>query len=109
MGPRTHKNKFFSLKGEKQKQKASRNARLQFKQSTIHKDYLLHLYDLFKEYCGTNPKTSFISLREKKHSLPCFNPPGPWTYRWPIDHIKDPGWNFMICFISRVKNPFQLT
>jgi len=48
-----------------QKQKASRNARLQFKQSTIHKDYLLHLHDLFKEYCGSNPKTSFITLKEK--------------------------------------------
>nr|QWC53687.1 LAGLIDADG homing endonuclease [Rhizoctonia solani] len=64
-----------------QKQKASINARLQFKQSTIHKDYLLHLHDLFKEYCGSNPKTSFISLKEKIHgsmrfytySLPCFN------------------------------------
>jgi hypothetical protein len=36
---------------------------------------------LFKEYCGSNPKTSFISLKEKKqsymrfytYSLPCFN------------------------------------
>ena len=54
---------------------------MQFKQSTIHKNYLLHLHDLFKEYCGSNPKTSFISLKEKKqsymrfytYSLPCFN------------------------------------
>ena len=43
-----------------EKQKASKNARLQFKESTAHKEYLDHLYDLFKEYGGTKPKISFL-------------------------------------------------
>jgi hypothetical protein len=60
------------------------NARLKFSQSVIHKDYLMHLYDLFNIFCGAVP--SFYSpspdnrtgkvypaLSFKTLSLPCFN------------------------------------
>jgi LAGLIDADG DNA endonuclease family len=68
-----------------EKQKGYKNARVQFKQSTAHKEYLEHLYDLFKEYCGSKPKiTSWFDSRpdrNKEYSsmkfgtyiLPCFN------------------------------------
>jgi hypothetical protein len=36
--------------------KQSVNARLEIKQGTIHKEYLLHLYELFKIYCSSAPK-----------------------------------------------------
>ena len=38
-----------------EKQKGYKNARLQFKQSSAHKEYLDYLYDLFKEYSGSKP------------------------------------------------------
>lgn len=31
------------------------NARIQFKQSIINKDYIEHMYELFKEFCGSKP------------------------------------------------------
>ena len=61
------------------------NTRLQFKQSNINKEYINHLYILFKEYCGSKPKTlsyfdnrpnknkSYISIKFNTYSLPCFN------------------------------------
>lgn len=67
-----------------QKQKASANARLEFGQGSVNKDYLLHLYELFKNYCAMVPKTSdmlpdkrtgksYSRIRFSTYSLPCFN------------------------------------
>jgi hypothetical protein len=38
--------------------RGSKNTRLFFEQGDIHKNYLLHLYDLFKDYCKTEPKST---------------------------------------------------
>jgi len=63
----------------------SSNTRLQFKQSNKNKDYIDHLYSLFKEFCGSEPKvTSWFDSRPTKNktyssikfstfSIPCFN------------------------------------
>lgn len=67
-----------------QKQKIGSNVRFRFEQSTIHEDYLLHLYDLFKSFSMQAPKV-YTSLPHKltgkiysrilfnTYSLPCFN------------------------------------
>jgi hypothetical protein len=55
-----------------------------FKKKTIHKEYLIHLYDLFQIYCGMAPKTisrspdkrtgiSYSSIYFRTYALPCFN------------------------------------
>ena len=61
------------------------NTRLQFKQSIKNKEYIEHLYSLFKDYCNSEPKvTSSVDNRPGKkelnvsikfwtQSLPCFN------------------------------------
>ncbi|BDC33821.1 hypothetical protein EMPS_mp08 (mitochondrion) [Entomortierella parvispora] len=36
----------------------TKNSRFLFEQGEIHRDYLFHLYDLFKDYCKTEPKIS---------------------------------------------------
>ena len=38
------------------KQKGSVNTRLKFEQSTVHKDYIEHLYELFGNYFSSTPK-----------------------------------------------------
>ena len=66
-----------------QSQSKSGNVRLFFEQGIIHKDYLYHLFDLFKSYCSTEPKgytrapdkrtgNSYSRLSFKTYSLPCF-------------------------------------
>jgi len=69
------------LNGEKQK--IGSNIRLRFEQGTVHEDYLLHLYDLFKSFCPQAPK-AYTRLPDKRtgkiysrilfytYSLPCF-------------------------------------
>ncbi len=65
-------------------EKISVNARLKFSQGAVHKNYLEHLYNLFEEYCGSEPK--FFDMQASKvtgmiysrvtfntYSLPCFN------------------------------------
>jgi len=52
------------LLGDLNIEKQNINARLQFKQSTIHKDYMLNLYEEFEELCPAEPKT--ISLAPNK-------------------------------------------
>lgn len=37
---------------------SSKNTRFLFEQGEVHSSYLLHLYDLFKDYCKTEPKSS---------------------------------------------------
>lgn len=68
-----------------EKSKPTYNTRLQFKQSIKNKEYIDHLYSLFKEYCHSEPKiTTSIDQRPGKtelnvsikfwtSSLPCFN------------------------------------
>lgn len=64
--------------------KPGKNPRLQFAQGSINEAYILHLYDSFKNYCGSAPKlyegkldkrTGLIysSIRFKTLSLPCFS------------------------------------
>lgn len=67
---------------EKQERRA--NVRLRFEQSTVHEDYLFHLYDLFQSFCTQAPKM-YTRLPDKRtgniysrilfytYSLPCFN------------------------------------
>jgi hypothetical protein len=65
------------------RQRNSINSRLMFKQGKINEAYILHLYDLFKYYCGTGPKYSGnphvktgninYSISFNTYSLPCFN------------------------------------
>lgn len=68
-----------------EKAKLKSNTRLQFKQPIVNKDYIYHLYSIFKEYCNSKPKvTNSIDKRVNKKlinssikfwtsSLPCFN------------------------------------
>ena len=65
--------------------KITSNTRLHFKQSKINKDYVDHLYSLFKEYCGSEPNVMssfdsregkqkvYTSIKFQTLSLPCFN------------------------------------
>ena len=66
-----------------QKQKV--NARLVFRQGTIHKNYLWHLYELFSNYTTSIPKTYNMPIDKRTgkvysgiyfqtYSLPCFVP-----------------------------------
>jgi hypothetical protein len=66
------------------KRKASVNVRLQFEQGLVHEKYLEHLYDLFKTYCPSLPKTTnrpphkvtckiYTRVAFNTFSLPCFN------------------------------------
>lgn len=58
-----------------QKRTANANSSLQFKQGMINKDYLFHLYDIFKELCKMEAKvTSFVDKRSNKtYSYALFN------------------------------------
>jgi hypothetical protein len=60
------------------------NPHMRFDQSTIHNDYLWHLYERFSEFCLTAPKTIvrppdkktgkiYSSIRFSTRALPCFN------------------------------------
>ena len=61
------------------------NARLQFHQSNINKDYIIHLFTLFEEFCGSAPKVFssfdyrinknkvYSSIKFSTFCLPCFN------------------------------------
>lgn len=72
------------LLGDLYAQKPYVNARFIFKQGVVHKDYIFHLYELFKNYCLSAPRTidlladkrtgkvySYVVFRTL--SLPCFN------------------------------------
>lgn len=65
------------------KEKRSKNPRLIFFQGIIHKDYLHHLYELFKSYCLNPPKTYnpkidkrtgkvYPNVVFRTYALPCF-------------------------------------
>nr|QWC53690.1 LAGLIDADG homing endonuclease [Rhizoctonia solani] len=64
-------------------QKTSVNVRFRFEQSTIHKDYLFHLYNLFQSFCTQAPKVNtrlpdkrtgeiYSNIYFNTYSLPCF-------------------------------------
>jgi hypothetical protein len=66
------------------KQKTSINARLEFTQGIVHKEYIQHLYELFSSYCGMVPKITsrspdkrtgkiYSAVGFKTYALPCFN------------------------------------
>lgn len=65
------------------KQKTGVNVNIQFCQGIIHKDYLMHLYDLFNIYCGAAPKIInrhpnkitgkiYSTIGFQTFALPCF-------------------------------------
>lgn len=66
-----------------EKPKACINVRLVFKQGAVHTEYLQHLYELFGDFCGMDPKIPaqspdkrtgkiYESIRFFTFSLPCF-------------------------------------
>ncbi len=72
------------LLGDLHAQKQNVNTRFHFKQGVIHKDYLMHLYELFKDFCFNAPKIFdlladkrtakvYSSIRFTTYTLPCFN------------------------------------
>lgn len=74
------------LLGDLHMQKLTQNGNpnLQFEQGLVHKDYIFHLYDLFKFYCNAEPKISdrkpdyrtgkvYTRVRFHSYYLPCFN------------------------------------
>lgn len=68
-----------------EKPSAKHNTRLQFKQSKVNLVYVNHLYELFKEYCGSKPinisrfdnrlnkMKTYHAVKFQTLSLPCFN------------------------------------
>src|SRR5579859_1958141 len=74
------------------------NARLQYKQSIINKEYINHLYSLFNPYCGSKPielsrfdnrinkNKIYYSIKFQTLSLNCFNKYRELYYN--IDGIK---------------------
>jgi len=69
---------------QKDKRAVNGNARLRFVQGTVHKEYLLEVYELLKDYCSGGPKITthlpdkktgvvHSSIRFSTYSLPCFN------------------------------------
>jgi LAGLIDADG DNA endonuclease family len=71
--------------GDLTMQKFTKNGspNLQFEQGLVHKEYIFHLYDLFKDYCKTEPKITerkpdthsgkvYTRVRFNTRCLPCF-------------------------------------
>jgi hypothetical protein len=53
-----------------EKRNSNCNTRLQFKQSIINKDYIDHLYELFKDCCGSKPKvTNSLEKRANRNPI----------------------------------------
>lgn len=72
------------LNVHKDKRAINGNASLRFIQSTIHTDYLEHLYIKFQDYCSVAPKILtpqpdkrtgkvYPTIRFQTHALPCCN------------------------------------
>lgn len=60
------------------------DTKLYFKQGVVHKEYVSHLYDIFRLYCSNVPKTTnnpphpktgkiYVSMTFETFTLPCFN------------------------------------
>jgi len=67
-----------------QKRSLNGNTNLHFEQGLIHEDYILHLYNLFKDYCNSGLKYSnrkidsrtnnvYTRIQFVTYCLPCFN------------------------------------
>jgi len=67
-----------------QKRSSKGNTNLHFEQGIKHKDYIFHLFDLFKNFCRSNPKISdrladkrtgkiYTRVQFATLTLPCFN------------------------------------
>lgn len=67
-----------------QKRSVNGNTNLHFEQGFLHKDYIFHLYCLFKDYCSSDPKITdrqpdkrtgkvYTRIQFVTYSLPCFN------------------------------------
>jgi hypothetical protein len=67
-----------------QKRSTKGNTLLRFEQGFLHKEYIDHLYDLFKSYCVSEPKVAnrlpnkvtgkiYTRVTFNSMSLPCFN------------------------------------
>ena len=70
--------------GDLHAQKRSTNTNLHFEQGFIHKDYIFHLYKIFKSFCNSEPKITsrkpdkrtgkiYTRIKFVTYSLPCFN------------------------------------
>lgn len=84
ISPEIHNILIGLLLGDLYIDKQAINARLKFEQGLINESYLLHLYNLFKDYCGTSPKHNNRKPKPQTgninntvyfntYSLPCFN------------------------------------
>jgi hypothetical protein len=71
--------------GFSQKPKGCVNTIFRFEQGLVHKDYLVHLYEIFKDYCSILPTIRnlkpqkgtgkiYSSIYFYTYLLPCFNP-----------------------------------
>lgn len=67
-----------------QKRTSKGNTNLHFEQGFLHKDYILHSFQKFKDYCRSEPQTSeriadkrtnkiYTRIQFVTYSLPCFN------------------------------------
>jgi hypothetical protein len=64
--------------------KQATNARLMFEQGSVHEAYILNLYNIFKDYCSSAPKSSarkpdfrtgkvYTRITFQTYALPCLN------------------------------------
>lgn len=75
-----------------------RNTRLQFKQTDKNMEYIMHLYSLFQEFCGTAPKfmSRFVFGRRGIISI------GQITYQLIFNIVQCP------CFAGAEPNLFLI-
>jgi len=68
--------------GDLYAEKQTKNVRLVFKQGIVHEDYLMHLYELFQNFCPSVPKLKkqsadlrtgkvYVGIYFNTYSLPC--------------------------------------
>lgn len=65
--------------GHLERQKGAVNYRLKFQQSAFHQNYILHLYDIFKDFVSTPPKSRIRIGFGKEQSTWYFN-----TFAHPV-------------------------
>jgi hypothetical protein len=84
VSPHLHEVIIGSSLGDLYINKQRNNARLMFQQGSVHELYMIHLYDLFKDYCGSGLKyierkpdlrtgKIYSTIRFNSYSLLCFN------------------------------------
>lgn len=99
-----------------QKRSSKGNTNLYFEQGSIHKDYLLHLFELFKSFSGSPPRITerkadkqtgkvYTRVQFATLCLPCFNilyeifyPEGKKVVPYKIEELLTPlGLAYWIC------------